>query len=79
MKLRIDKMLKFWVNAELGTIGDINNLEADEKRTVRVALQEFENQGYARRRLDEKGRVRWEATPAMRKYLREAELEASDE
>jgi hypothetical protein len=78
MTIRMDKILRIWVEAEAGIEAVPTGSDARNKKLIRFALQDFENRGFARRRLDRKGRTVWQATPRMREYLRDAELDCRD-
>jgi hypothetical protein len=79
MTLRIDATLALWLDAKIHEVQLIHDPNANEKKLMRAILHEFERAGHARRRLDSKARVRWEATPAMLQYLKDAELDATDD
>ena len=79
MKLRMDDTLAFWVDAKLHEVQLIDDPHASRKKLKLALLYEFEEDGHARRRLDGKGRVAWEATPGMLQCLKDAELDAIDD
>jgi len=79
MKIRIEKTLAFWVDAEINGIQIIQDPDASREELTRAVLNEFEENGYARRTLDKKGRIIWQATPAMQDYLKDCELDAADD
>jgi len=79
MTIRMDGALTLWVDANVNRVQLIDNPNAKRKDLKRAILYEFERVGYARRRLDRKGQVAWEATANMRQYLKDAELEAIDD
>jgi hypothetical protein len=74
----MDKTLKLWVGVEADIAALTDGSAAGQGRYRRAALQEFESRGFARRRLDAKGRTVWQATARMHRYLRDAQL-ANDE
>jgi hypothetical protein len=78
MKIRIAKMLKFWVDVECE---HRKNRNADKRRQALVAkiLREWEEAGEAMRFVDRKGRIAWKATPSMLTRLADAERDAKDE
>ena len=79
MEMRMDATLEFWVDAKVHEVQLIHDPNAKEKKLKRAILHEFEQVGHARRRLDRKGRIHWEATTAMLQYLKDAEIDATDD
>jgi hypothetical protein len=78
MKIRITKVLRFWVDVEYD---DVKNQAPGRRKTEMIAkiLREFEEAGDAMRYLDARGRVAWKATPRMMTRLADAEQEAMDD
>jgi hypothetical protein len=78
MKLRMSRILRFWVDFEYDAV---KNQDPDRSRSDLIAqiLGEFEEAGDAMRCLDADGRVGWKATPRMLTRLADAEREASDD
>jgi hypothetical protein len=78
MKLRISKILKFWV--DLSCEQRMTDAAGESKRALIAAiLQEFEEAGDAMRYLDRDGRIAWKATASMIGRLADAERDAEDE
>jgi hypothetical protein len=74
----MDKTLKLWVDVEADIAALADGSAPGQDRYRRAALQEFESRGFARRRLDAKGRTIWQATARMHRHLRDEQL-VSDE
>jgi hypothetical protein len=77
MTLRIDKELRFWVEAEIHEVELIHDPDPDKPKLMRAVLQKFAERGLATRYVDSKGRIAWKATAKMRKHLEDAELTES--
>jgi hypothetical protein len=77
MKLRIDKNLRFWVEAEIHTVLLIHDPDANEQKLMRAVLQEYAERGLATRYVDSKGRIVWKATEKMHRHLEDQELTES--
>lgn len=77
MKLRIDKDLRFWVEAEMHEVELIHDPEANNEKLMRAVLQEYAERGLATRYVDSKGRIAWKATEKMLQHLEDAELTES--
>jgi hypothetical protein len=75
----MDSVLSIWVDALTQHIGLIDEGHQFRKATRRAILIELEKVGYARRRLNCDGRIVWRATKAMRRYLRDCEIETEDD
>jgi hypothetical protein len=78
MKLRMTKMLKFWVDVACGRKG---TTLADKSRHALVTevLREFEQTGDAMRYVRADGNIGWKLTPQMLDRLADAEREAIDD
>jgi hypothetical protein len=78
MKLRMTKVLRFWVNVEYERI---KNHASGRPRTELMAqiLRKFEESGDAMRFLNSDGEITWKATPQMMTRLADAEQEAIDD
>jgi hypothetical protein len=78
MKLRITKVLRFWVDVEYE---GIKNHHPVRPRTELIAqiLRKFEEAGDAMRYLNKKREIAWKATPGMLTRLADAEQEAMDD
>jgi hypothetical protein len=78
MKLRMTKVLRFWVDVEYERI---RNHPSGRTRSELLAqiLRKFEEAGEAMRYLDTKGEIAWKATPGMLIRLADAEQEAIDD
>jgi hypothetical protein len=77
MKLRIDKDLRFWIEAEMHMVLLIHDPEANEENLMRAALQEYAERGLATRYVNSKGRISWKATEKMHQHLEDQELTES--
>jgi hypothetical protein len=78
MKIRMTKVLGFWVDVEYERI---KNDHQGHLRTGLIAqiLRKFEEAGDAMRYLNTKGEIAWKATPGMLSRLADAEREAKDD
>ena len=78
MKLRMDKTLRFWVDAACEHLKrDHANLT---KRQLLVhVLREYERRGDALRCLNRNGRIVWKASPRFLSMLADAERDAHDD
>jgi hypothetical protein len=78
MKIRMSRILRFWIDVEYE---DIRDQTPGRARTELIAtiLREFEEAGDAMRFLDAHGRVAWKATFNMLRRLADAEREALDD
>jgi hypothetical protein len=78
MKIRMSRILRFWVECEYD---DVKNRGPDHTKSELIAaiLREFEEAGDAMRFLNASGRVAWKATPRMLARLADAEREAQDD
>ena len=78
MKLRMTRVLRFWVDVEYERI---RNHASKGTRTELIAqiLRRFEEAGDAMRYLNTGGEIAWKATPGMLSRLADAEQEARDD
>jgi len=78
MKVRMNKVLRFWVDCEYD---DLREREVAGTRTQLIAniLCECEEAGDAMRYLNSKGQIAWRATPEMLSRLADAEQESEDD
>jgi hypothetical protein len=78
MKLRMSRVLRFWVDVEYQRI---KNHRPGRPRTelIQQILREFEEAGDAMRYVNTKGKIAWKATPGMLSRLGDAEQEAIDD
>jgi hypothetical protein len=78
MKVRMTKVLRFWVDFEYERI---KTQVPVRPRTELIAqiLRRFEEAGEAMRYLNTKGEIAWKATPGMLTRLADAEEEAIDD
>jgi hypothetical protein len=78
MKIRMSRILRFWIDVEYD---DIRDQDPGRPITEVIAqiLREFEEAGDAMRYLDAHGRVAWKATPTMLARPADAEREARDD
>jgi hypothetical protein len=78
MKLRMTKILRFWVDCAYERI----KIEKDRRpraELIAQILHGFEEAGDAMRYVDARGHVAWKATPRMLTRLADAEREARDD
>ena len=75
MRLRMSKMLRFWVECEYDRRRDGRD-DCAKSQLLCEILHEFEKVGDAMRYLNSKGRVAWKPTPRMLARLADAEQEA---
>ena len=78
MKLRMDKTLRFWVDAAYEHIKS-GNAELSRRELVAQVLREYERRGDAMRCLDKRGRIAWKASPRFLSMLADAERDACDD
>jgi hypothetical protein len=78
MKVRMTKVLRFWVDVEFQHIKHDNARRSRAQLIARI-LGEFEEAGEAMRYLNADGRVAWKANPAMLTRLADAEREVIDD
>jgi hypothetical protein len=78
MKLRMSRILRFWVNVEYE---DLKSQGPGCKKSELIAqvLREFEEAGDAMRYLNSKGEIAWKATARMLARLADAEQEARED
>jgi len=73
MRIRLDKTLRFWLDADYGRVATDSVSRHDFYRST---LFEWESVGQAMRHLDRNGKIAWKASPRMLERLAEQELEA---
>jgi hypothetical protein len=78
MKLRISKILRFWVDAACER-RKARGLAKSKQSLIAEVLHEWEEAGDAMRYLDHDGRIAWKATQRMIDRLADAERDAKDE
>ena len=78
MKIRMTKVLRFWVGVEFERIKN-HRPGRPRKELIAQILGKFEEAGDAMRFLNADGRVAWKATPGMLSRLADAEQEAIDD
>jgi hypothetical protein len=78
MKFRMDKTLRFWVDAAAEHIKS-GNAKLSKRRLVAQVLREYERRGDAMRCLDRHGRIGWKASPRFLSMLSDAERDAHDD
>ena len=77
MKFRMDKIIRelveeSWEWARLGRDRD----SVDRDQVFAEALADLESQGDAMRYLNSKGQIAWKATPELKDYFRDLQLDA---
>ena len=78
MKLRMDKTLRFWVDAAYEHIKS-GNAKLTRRQLVAQIVREYERRGDAMRCLNKRGRIIWKATPRFLSMLSDAERDARDD
>jgi hypothetical protein len=75
MKLRIDKTLRFWVDAAYEEIKS-NNVNLTKRQLLAHILRQYERRGDAMRYLNADGKIAWKASPLFLEKLADAERDA---
>jgi hypothetical protein len=78
MKLRISKILKFWVDVACEE-RKLQTPNRSKQALIAEVLHEFEEAGEAMRYLNREGQIAWKATERMVSRLADAERDARDE
>jgi hypothetical protein len=78
MKLRMDKTLRFWIDAAYEDLKQ-HHPNATKRQLVAHILREYERRGDALRWLDKRGRITWKASPQFTSALADAERDAVDD
>jgi hypothetical protein len=78
MRLRMSKILRFWVDYDYGR-RKRECIGWTKTRLLVDILREYEEAGDAMRYLNAQGQVAWKATPRMLRRLVDAEQEARDD
>jgi hypothetical protein len=78
MKLRISKILRFWVEV---AYQDLQEKRPDVSKYTLVThvLRIYEGRGLAMRYLDSQGKIAWQASPNLINKIMEAERETNAE
>jgi hypothetical protein len=76
--MKMDATLKYWIDAIAPGLKIANVSSLSNTAIRRAILNQFESVGYARRRLELDGTIYWQATKAMREYLKDCEIDARD-
>ena len=80
MKIRMDKILREIADqAYYASRLMRNGVQSTHDRVFAEMLAELEANGDAMRFVDAKGRIAWKATPRLRDYLQDLELEAEED
>jgi hypothetical protein len=77
-KLRIDKLLRFWVDVAYDDIKS-HHPHLTKHQLFAHILREYERRGDAMRYLNAKGGIAWKATPSFLNRIADAERDAKDE
>jgi hypothetical protein len=77
MKLRMDKILRFWVDAAYEHIKR-EHRELTKHQLVAQILRKYERRGDAMRCLNNEGKISWKATPQFLAMLADAERDAEN-
>jgi hypothetical protein len=78
MKFRMDRTLRFWVDAAYEHIKS-GNAKLTKRQLVNQILREYEKRGQALRCLNKRGRIIWKASPRFLTMLADAERDAHDD
>jgi hypothetical protein len=78
MKLRIDKVLRFWVDVAYDEI-KLDHIDLTKRQLVAQILRQYERRGDAMRCLDKQGKIAWKTSPRFLTMLADAERDAQDE
>jgi hypothetical protein len=78
MKLRMDKTLRFWVDAAYDEI-KLDHIDLTKRQLVAQILRQYQERGDAMRYLDANGKIVWKASPRFLAMLADAERDAQDE
>jgi hypothetical protein len=78
MKLRMDKTLRFWVDAAYEHIKREHG-KLTKRQLVAQILRKYERRGDAMRFLNREGKIAWKASPRFLDMLADAERDARDD
>jgi hypothetical protein len=78
MKRRMEKTLKFWVDAAYEEIKR-DHMNLTKRQLLAQILQQYERRGDAMRYLNEQGKIGWKASPRFLTMLADAERDARDD
>ncbi len=78
MKIRMDKTLRFWVDAAYENIKS-DHPKLTKRQLIAQILHRYQERGDAMRYLDANGKIGWKATPRFLMLLANAEREAQDD
>ena len=78
MKFRMDKTLRFWVDAAYEDIKS-DHRDVTKQQLVAQILREYERRGDALRCLNKHGRIVWKASPRFLSMLADADRDARDD
>ena len=78
MKLRMDKTLRFWVDAAYDEI-KLDHIDLTKRQLVAQILRQYQERGDAMRYLGANGKMTWKASPRFLTMLADAEREAQDD
>jgi hypothetical protein len=78
MKRRMEKTLKFWVDAAYEEIKR-DHMNLTRRQLLAQILQQYERRGDAMRYLNANGDIAWKASPRFLMMLADAERDARDD
>ena len=78
MKRRMEKTLKFWVDAAYEEIKR-DHMNLTRRQLLAQILQQYERRGDALRCLDKQGKIVWKPSPRFLTMLADAERDAEDD
>jgi hypothetical protein len=78
MNSLLDKTLAFWLEVEV-EFAKLHYPGTSRKALLNSVLVEFQERGFASRCVRSNGKIGWKATGRLHEYLRDQELDATDD
>jgi hypothetical protein len=78
MKLRMDKMLRFWIHVAYEDM-KWEHPTRTKRQLLTQILRQYEQRGDAMRYLNGNGKIAWKASPRFSTMLADAERDARDD
>jgi hypothetical protein len=78
MKLRMDKMLRFWIHVAYEDM-KWEHPNRTKRQLLTQILQQYERRGDAMRYLNANGNIAWKGSPRFLSMLADAERDARDD
>ena len=79
VKLRMDEILRFWVDVAVEHIKSDHANIAPSVSCLPKSCEQYERRGDAMRYLNENGKIAWKASPRFLTMLADAERDARDD